>query len=46
MSDRNGETRAGFASPRLLASYLHLHLAADPHLAEGFVATASAPMRI
>ena len=33
MSGRNGETRAGFASPRLLASYLHLHLAADPHLA-------------
>jgi cobyrinic acid a,c-diamide synthase len=42
MSGRNAETRAGFASPRLLASYLHLHLAADPHLAERFVATASA----
>jgi cobyrinic acid a,c-diamide synthase len=41
MSGRNGETRAGFASPRLLASYLHLHLAADPHLAERFVATAA-----
>ena len=40
MSGRNGETRAGFASPRLFASYLHLHLAADPHLAERFVATA------
>ena len=40
MSGRNGETRAGFASPRLFASYLHFHLAADPHLAERFVATA------
>lgn len=45
MSGRNGETRAGFASPRLLASYLHLHLAADPHLAERFVATAATPAR-
>jgi cobyrinic acid a,c-diamide synthase len=42
MSSRHGETRAGFASPRLLASYLHLHLAADPRLAERFVATAAA----
>lgn len=41
MSGRNGATRAGYASPRLLASYLHLHLAADPRLAERFVATAS-----
>ena len=41
MSGRNGETRAGFASPRLLASYLHLHLAADPRIAERFVATAA-----
>ena len=41
MSGRNGETRAGFASPRLFASYLHLHLAADPGIAERFVATAS-----
>jgi cobyrinic acid a,c-diamide synthase len=40
MSGRNGATRAGYASPRLLASYLHLHLAADPRLAERFVATA------
>jgi cobyrinic acid a,c-diamide synthase len=41
MSGRNGESRAGFASPRLLASYLHLHLAADPRMAERFVATAA-----
>ena len=41
MSGRNGETRAGFASPRLFASYLHLHLAADPRIAERFVATAA-----
>ncbi len=41
MRGRNGATRAGFASPRLLASYLHLHLAADAHLAERFVATAA-----
>jgi cobyrinic acid a,c-diamide synthase len=41
MSGRNGDTRAGFASPRLLASYLHLHLAADPGIAERFVATAA-----
>jgi len=41
MSGRNGATRAGYASPRLLASYLHLHLAADPHMAERFVATAA-----
>jgi cobyrinic acid a,c-diamide synthase len=42
MTGRNGAIRAGYASPRLLASYLHLHLAADPRLAERFVATASA----
>ena len=33
MSGRNGATRSGYASPRLLASYHHLHLAADPRLA-------------
>lgn len=41
MSGRNGATRSGYASPRLLASYLHLHLAADASLAERFVATAA-----
>jgi cobyrinic acid a,c-diamide synthase len=43
MSGRSGEQRAGFASPRLLASYLHLHLAADPRIAERFVAAAASP---
>ena len=38
---REGAGRGGFASPTLLASYLHLHLAADPRLAERFVATAA-----
>lgn len=35
-----GHGREGFASPSLLASYLHLHLGADPTPAERFVATA------
>ncbi|MGI8775979.1 MAG: cobyrinate a,c-diamide synthase [Acidimicrobiales bacterium] len=38
---RHARGRAGFASPRLLASYLHLHLAAHPEQAERFVACAS-----
>ncbi|MHB1786135.1 MAG: cobyrinate a,c-diamide synthase [Acidimicrobiales bacterium] len=37
-----GRSREGFASPSLLASYLHLHLGADPRPAECFVATLSA----
>jgi len=38
--------RAGWASPRMLASYVHLHLAAAPGLASALVATASeAPSR-
>jgi cobyrinic acid a,c-diamide synthase len=39
---REGSGRSGFASPTLLASYLHLHLAADPGLAERFVGVSSA----
>ena len=35
---RFGHGTAGFASPTLLASYLHQHLAATPELAERFVA--------
>jgi cobyrinic acid a,c-diamide synthase len=36
---RTGTTRGGFASPTLLASYLHVHLGGDPTPAEHFVAT-------
>jgi len=38
---RFGQGRAGWASPTLLASYLHLHLAATPELAENFVLAAA-----
>jgi cobyrinic acid a,c-diamide synthase len=41
-SGRSGRRRAGWASPHLLASYLHLHLASAPELASQLVATASA----
>ena len=37
---RQGTTTGGFASDRLLASYLHVHLGAEPELAERFVAAA------
>ena len=39
-SGRAGEGRCGFAGPRLLASYIHVHLGADPSPAERFVAAA------
>ena len=42
---RTGSGRAGFAGPTLLASYVHLHLAAAPRLAESLVACAAAPRR-
>jgi cobyrinic acid a,c-diamide synthase len=45
LRSRAGETLAGFASPRLFASYLHLHLGNDPHRAERFVSAASADRR-
>jgi cobyrinic acid a,c-diamide synthase len=41
LEGRLGRGPGGFAGPRLLASYLHVHLGAAPHLAEAFVRTAS-----
>jgi cobyrinic acid a,c-diamide synthase len=35
---RRGTTQGGYASPTLLASYLHVHLGADPTPAQRFVA--------
>jgi cobyrinic acid a,c-diamide synthase len=37
---RDGRRQAGFASPTLLASYLHVHLGGDPAPAERFIRTA------
>lgn len=37
LNGRTGETTAGWVTPTLFASYLHLHLGAAPHLAEQFV---------
>jgi cobyrinic acid a,c-diamide synthase len=41
LTGRHGTSRGGFATKRLLASYLHVHLAAYPVLAETFVAVAA-----
>ena len=41
LRSRAGTSSAGFASPRLFASYLHLHLGNDPVRAERFVSAAS-----
>jgi cobyrinic acid a,c-diamide synthase len=41
LEGRFGQGRAGWASPTLLASYLHLHLAATPEVAERFVEMSS-----
>ena len=41
LSGRFGTGRAGFASPTLLASYVHIHLASNPALAERFVSIAA-----
>ena len=42
MIGRQGSEPGGFASTRLLASYLHLHLGGDPTPAERFVRAALA----
>ena len=41
LTGRFGSGRGGFASLTMLASYLHLHLGADPTLANAFVAAAA-----
>lgn len=41
LSSRFGTAASGFATRSLLASYLHLHLAATPGLAERYVAAAA-----
>jgi cobyrinic acid a,c-diamide synthase len=41
LTGRNGVTKGGFAGPSMLASYLHVHLAGAPRLAEAFVAAAT-----
>jgi len=42
LTARFGQGTAGFATPTLLASYLHIHLATRPAIAERFVATVAA----
>jgi cobyrinic acid a,c-diamide synthase len=41
LAGRHGTTAGGFAAPNLLASYLHVHLAAYPDVAEAFVSAAA-----
>lgn len=43
LEGRTGRSAGGWASTRLLASYLHLHLAGAPELATELVRTATAP---
>jgi len=45
LSSRFGTGPAGFATGSMLASYLHLHLAARPDIAERFVGTVAAAAR-
>ena len=42
LTGRTGIVLGGFGGPSLLASYLHLHLAGQPQVAEAFVASAVA----
>lgn len=46
LQSRFGSGHGGYADRRLLASYLHQHLASRPDLAERFVATAAAVMAV
>ena len=41
LAGRHGTTNGGFAAPHLLASYLHIHLASYPTIAETFVSAAA-----
>jgi cobyrinic acid a,c-diamide synthase len=41
LTGRTGTEQAGYAFPTVLASYLHLHLGADPTPARRFVAAAA-----
>ena len=41
LAGRHGTTTGGFAAPNLLASYLHVHLAPYPAIAEAFVSAAA-----
>ncbi len=45
LRSRFARGRAGFASPTLVASYLHVHLGSRPDIAERFVATVSGAAR-
>jgi cobyrinic acid a,c-diamide synthase len=45
LTSRFGHGRAGFASGTSLATYLHMHLAARPDIAERFVGTVVAAAR-
>ncbi|MGI8810205.1 MAG: cobyrinate a,c-diamide synthase [Acidimicrobiales bacterium] len=42
-SGRTGAGRAGFAGPRLVASYVHVHMGSAPYLAERLVAASAGP---
>lgn len=45
LTARFGQGQAGFGTPTLLASYIHLHLAARPDIAERVIATVATAAR-